>query len=127
MLKYEVKEVSNQLFRNDATFVNEKLPLTKNKAIRAETVHTASVTFNGNKYNADETSITRMGYYVTKANFNMIKAIASGEDATAAFAANFTNVNVVWRDFNNSNRTITIADLAEIHKLAVDNLQSVWL
>lgn len=127
MLKYEVKEVSSQLFRNDATFVNEKLPLTNSKAIRAENVHTAFVTYNDQKYNADETSIARMGYYVTRANSGMLKSMSDGTSAADAFAASFTNVNVTWRDYNNNNQSITIADLAEIHKLAVDALESTWL
>lgn len=127
MLKYEVKEVSPQLFRNDATFVNEKLPLTKNKAIRAENVHTAFVTYNGQKYNADEASIARMGYYVVRANSGMLKSMSDGTSAADAFAASFTNVNVTWRDYNNNNQNITMADLAEIHKLAVDALESIWL
>lgn len=127
MLKYEVKEISSQFFRNDATFVNEKLPLIKNKALRAEAVHTASVLYNGQKYNADEASIARMGYYITRANSSVVKAIASGEDAAVAYGANFTNASLTWRDFNNNNQSITVADLVEIHSLAVDELQSRWI
>jgi hypothetical protein len=127
MLKREINRVSESFYRKDVVFVDEKQPLTDRKAIRAEVVYTSKVTHHEKQYDANEASITRMGFYLQRANFAMNKAMESGSSASDAYTAAYTNVTVSWKLADNTVEDITIADLAEIHTLAVNALESTWV
>ena len=113
-------------FKRVTTFDNEKLPLKGVKAKRAETLHVSTIVSDDKEYNADEDSICRMGYYLTNASSQYDKAISTGSSGTEAYTECYTNTTVNWKLANNTVEEITIEQLAEIHKLAVNNLNSNW-
>lgn len=127
MLKKEIVLVEPQVYKSKPTFVNEKLPLTGGKAKRAEKIHTSTVTFNEMEFDANEDSITRMGYYLTNAAAKYTKARSSGSSGPAAYAACYTNTTVNWKLANNTVVEISLEDLSSVHDLAVQALQSNWV
>ena len=127
MIEKKIIEVSPQLYKNVGEFVNEKLPLVGAKARRAEKIHTSTVTFNEMKFDANEDSITRMGYYLTNAAAKYTKARSSGSSGPVAYAACYTNTTVNWKLANNTVVEISLEDLSSVHDLAVQALQSNWV
>jgi hypothetical protein len=127
MLKKEPKLVEPQVYKINSVFVNEKLPLQGSKAKRAEKIHTSTVTVNDMVFDANEESITRMGYYLTNAAAKYTKARSSGSTGPSAYAACYTNVMVNWKLANNVSAEISLETLAEVHDLALSQLMSNWI
>jgi hypothetical protein len=127
MLKKEPKLVEPQVYKINSVFVNEKLPLQGSKAKRAEKIHTSTVTVNDMVFDANEESITRMGYYLTNAAAKYTKARSSGSTGPSAYAACYTNVMVNWKLADNAIVTISLENLSSVHDLAIQALQSNWV
>lgn len=127
MLKKETYLVEPQVYRTKSTFVNEKFPLSGSKAKRAEKIHTSVVTFNEMEFDANEESITRMGYYLTNAAAKYTKARSTGSSGPVAYAACYTNTTVNWKLANNTVVEISLEDLSAVHDLSVQALQSNWV
>lgn len=126
MLENKVTQPQKGFYKRTDVFVNEKLPLTGKKALRAQTLHTATITYEDKVYNADEDSIRRMGYYLTNASAQYAKARSSGSSGPTAYTACYTNVTITWKFADNSTGEISIATLAEVYKLAVEQLNNNW-
>lgn len=127
MLKKEPVLVEPQVYKIKNTFINEKLPLQGGNAKRAEKVHTSTVTLNDMVFDANEDSITRMGYYLTNAAAKYTKARSGGSTGPNAYAACYTNAMINWKLANNTSAEISLETLAEVHDLALGQLLSNWI
>ena len=127
MLDKKIVEVNPRMFKTVHTFSNEKLPLKGGKAVRAETIHKSTVTVGELTFDANEESITRMGYYLTNAAAQYTKLRSSGSTGPNAYAACYTNVNVSWKLADNTVQEISIETLSEAHKLSIELLMSHWV
>lgn len=127
MLDKKIVEVSPRMFKAVQTFSNEKLPLKNAKAVRAENIHKATVSVGDLTFDANEESITRMGYYLTNASAQYTKARSTGSSGPAAYTACYTNAMVSWKLADNTVQEVSLETLSEAHKLAVELLMSYWV
>lgn len=126
MIKKQKTLIRPQMYKMVSTFVEDG-PLTGLKAERAETIHTATVMCEGMTFDADETSMNRMGRWVLLAAHQHAKSLAEGSTAAEAYADAYTTPTVQWKLADNTVQTVSIKQLAEAYRLAVANMQSSWL
>lgn len=125
MITTEIQRLQEHLYTKVTTFAEKTA--TGLKATRAESVYTTTVTYNDKVYDANEQSMNRMARYLHVALYEFTAAISSGTAAADAFAAAYTNTSVNWKLADNTTSDISIEDLAEVYKLAVANMQQLWL
>lgn len=110
------KEQSGEIFiqrltQEDKDTIAQKEQVDQFKASRQQLLDSAVVTTsNGNKYDADEQSISRMANAIL-----------------AAQRKDLTNIQWSLADTPTGVMTdVTLADLEEAHELAVENMASIW-
>ena len=123
-LKTSAINTGRNLFKKHAEY---KQPTLENaKAYRAEDVQTATITYNGHRYNADEDSMNRLDRVVDVANWKYNKAVASGLSSADAYKSVYIGTSISWKSADNDWVTLTIEQLCEIQEFALNNLESIW-
>lgn len=124
MLNETVVEIAPQQFKRVVTFTAPEPR--QQQAVKAETIHYASVTVDDLTFDANEKSMDRMARWVSAANAQYAKALAGGSDPADAYAAVFMQT-VDWRLADNTTAAVTLATLAEALQKAVENMAAVWI
>jgi hypothetical protein len=125
MLESKVIEVSPQLYKKDYTFVQNSVK--GKKAQRAETIYTATVTYNDWVFDADEDSMNRMNRHIQIANYDFNYELSNDVASNDAYRTNYIFKTVEWKLADNSVQTVTIEQLMAVYKLAVDNMTTNWI
>lgn len=125
MLQSKVIEVSPQLYKKEQTFVDETIK--GKKAQRAETIYTATVTYNNWVFDADESSMNRMNRHIQLANAKFNYDISNDKTSSDAYRDNYLMTVVNWKLSDNIIQEINIEQLITVFKLAVDNMTEHWL
>jgi hypothetical protein len=125
MLESKIVEIAPQMFKKVYTFTED--PVKGTKAQKTERIYTATVTFNDCVFDADETSMNRMIRYLQIANTDFNSDLFNGLTVGEAYEKNYNDTNVQWKLTDNTITEITIAQLAEVYKIAVQNMANNWL
>jgi hypothetical protein len=123
MLNTTIIEVQPQLYKKVTTFSSPELK--GNKAERAETIFTATVTVDNLTFDADEDSMNRMSRHIQLANYKFNKLSSEGE--STAYQQAYIDTTVDWKLADNTIQTVTIETLCKVQELAVENMTNSWL
>ena len=125
MLEVKLTEISPQMYKKVYTFVED--PIKGTKAQKSERIYTATVTLNDFVFDADESSMNRMNRYLQIANSDFNKDLANDMAASDSYQKNYIDTTVQWKLADNTIQEITIEQLVEVYKLAVENMANNWL
>lgn len=113
------------MYKKVYTFTED--PVKGTKAQKTERIYTATVTVSDLVFDADETSMNRMNRYLQIANSDFNKDLATSLSSSDAYQKNYIDTTVQWKLADNTVQEVTIEQLLEVYKLAVDNMANNWL
>jgi len=100
--------------------------LSSRKGNRGLELDKAIVTVNGVSYDADEQSMDRMNRIVSLANIEFNYRLSVGQTSDVAYQAVYKDQQVSWVGADNVMHTVQIESLAEVLKVAMENMGNIW-